>query len=33
MFYGVDLEDSWILGWHFDFGQAQLVFDLEVSLW
>jgi len=32
MFDGVDLEDSWVLGWHFNSGQNQLVFDLEVSL-
>ena len=33
MFYGVDLEDSWVLGWHFNSSQNQLVFDLEFSLW
>ena len=33
MFDGVDLEDSWVLGWHFNSSQNQLVFDLEVSLW
>jgi hypothetical protein len=33
MFDGVDLEDSWILGWHFDADQHRLVFNLEASLW
>ncbi|MCY7375258.1 MAG: hypothetical protein LH472_04720 [Pyrinomonadaceae bacterium] len=32
-FDGVDLEDSFILGWYFDFAVKKLVFDLEVSLW
>ena len=33
MFDGVDLEDSWVLGWHFDAGHDRLVFDLAASLW
>ena len=33
MFDGVDLEDSWVLGWRFDSASNQLIFDLEVSLW
>lgn len=33
MFDGVDLEDSWVLGWRFDSTSNQLVFDLDVSLW
>lgn len=33
MFEGVDLEDSWVLGWHLDEVRHQLVFELEVSLW
>jgi hypothetical protein len=33
MFDGVDLEDSWVLGWHFEAARNRLVFDLEASLW
>ena len=33
MFDGVDLEDSWVLGWHVVAGHNQLVFELEASLW
>jgi len=33
LFEGVDLEDSWVLGWHLDELRKQLVFELEVSLW
>lgn len=29
----VDLEDSCLLGWHFDPVLNQLIFDLDVSLW
>ena len=30
---GVDLEDSWILGWHYDSEQQHLGIELEASLW
>jgi|SRR5215204_973685 len=33
MFEHVDLEDSFVLGWHFDTESRRLVFDLEASLW
>ena len=33
MFDWVDLEDSWVLGWHLDAAWHQLIFDLEASLW
>jgi hypothetical protein len=33
MFDGVDLEDSWVLGWYVDVGHNRLVFGLEASLW
>jgi len=33
MFDGVDLEDSWVLGWYVDAGRNRLVFELEASLW
>ena len=33
MFDGVDLEDSWVLGWYLDSDLKQLIFNLEVSLW
>ena len=32
-FVGVDLEDSWILGWCHDIAGRRLTFDLEASLW
>ena len=32
-FDGVELKDSFILGWHFDSAVKKLIFDLEVSLW
>lgn len=33
MFDGVDLEDSWVLGWRVDAVHHRLVFELEASLW
>lgn len=33
MFEGVDLEDSWVFGWHFDANHHRLVFDLDASVW
>ncbi len=30
-FYGVMIEDTWVLGWSYHSG--QLTFDLEASLW
>ena len=32
-FQGIDLEDSWIRGWHYDRENQRLVFDVELSLW
>lgn len=30
---GIDLEDSWVLGWHHDREHGQLVFKIDTSLW
>lgn len=30
---GVDLEDSWVLGWRYDAPGGRLTIELEVSLW
>src|SRR6476469_9191085 len=32
-FTGVDLEDSWVLGWRYDRTARRLTFDLEASRW
>ncbi len=32
MFDGVDLEDSWVLGWHVEAGLGRLAFQIA-SLW
>jgi hypothetical protein len=32
-FAGVDLEDSWVLGWSYDRSGRRLTFELEASLW
>lgn len=31
LFRGIDLNDSFVLGWHYD--GERLVFDLEISVW
>ncbi len=32
-FAGVDLEDSWVLGWRFDAPAGRLTIEVEASLW
>jgi hypothetical protein len=32
-FTGVDLEDSWVLGWQLDASGGHLLIELEASLW
>ena len=32
-FVGVDLEDSWVLGWGYDPAVGRLTFEIEASLW
>jgi hypothetical protein len=32
-FVGVDLEDSWVLGWRYDAASNRLAIELDASLW
>jgi hypothetical protein len=32
-FVGLDLEDSWVLGWRHDGAGQRLTFELEASVW